>query len=110
MPEANGAIFDLPGGETLTYRAMVRRTIRASGRRPVLLCLPLGLARVAFGAWRAVAGAEYSAAALERMNRDLTLDRAPVQEALGITCRPFRPEFPLPPRTVRGRPTQTGHR
>ena len=55
-PEATGAIFDLPGGETLTYRTMVRRTIRSSGRRPVLLYLPLGLARVVFGAWRATHG------------------------------------------------------
>ena len=92
-PSANGAIFDLPGGETLTYRTMVRRTIRSSGRRPFLLYLPLGLARLAFGAWRAATGAEYSAAALERMNMDLTLDPAPVRQALGITCRPFRPEL-----------------
>ena len=28
------------------------------------------------------------------MNMALTLDPAPVREALGITCRPFRPEFP----------------
>ena len=92
VPEARGAIFDLPGGETLTYRTMVRRTIRSSGRRPFLLYLPLGLARLAFGAWRAATGAEYSAAALERMNMDLTLDPAPVRQALGIACRPFRPE------------------
>ena len=92
VPEARGAIFDLPGGETLTYRTMVRRTIRSSGRRPFLLYLPLGLARLAFGAWRAATGAEYSAAALERMNMDLTLDPAPVGQALGIACRPFRPE------------------
>ena len=91
-PAANRAIFDLPGGETLTYRTMVRRTIRSCGRRPFLLYLPLGLARLAFGAWRTATGAHYSAASLERMNMDLTLDPAPVHEALGITCRPFRPE------------------
>ena len=106
VPEANGAIFDLPGGETLTYRTMVRRTIRSSGRRPILLYLPLGLARVAFGAWRAATGAEYSAASLERMNMDLTLDPAPVRETLGITCRPFRPQPPIPRRTGRDRSTQ----
>lgn len=110
VPEARGAIFDLPGGETLTYRTMVRRTIRSSGRRPVLLYLPLGLARVAFRAWRAVTGAEYSAASLERMNMDLTLDAAPVREALGITCRPFHPEPPLPRGAARGHPTRTGLR
>lgn len=110
VPGANGAIFDLPGGETLTYRTMVRRTIRSTGRRPFLLYLPLGLARPAFRAWRAVTGAEYSAAALERMNMDLTVDPAPVQQALGITGRPFRPEPPLPGDAARGRPTRAGRR
>ena len=98
VPQAHGAIFDLPGGETLAYRTMVRRTIRSSGKRPFLLYLPLGLARLAFGAWRAATGAEYSAASLERMNMDLTLDSAPVRQELGITCRPFRPEPSRPRR------------
>ena len=94
---ARGAVFDLPGGETLTYREMVRRIFESSGKRPVLLYLPLGLARAAFRIWRSVTGAQYSAASLERMNMDLTLDPAPVREALGVTCRPFRPGVPDPP-------------
>ena len=95
--DASGArnrLFGLPGGETLTYREMVRRIFESLGKRPVLLHLPLGPARMAFFAWRAVTGARYSTASLERMNVALTLDPAPVREALGITCRPFRPEFP----------------
>ena len=97
VPAARGALFDLPGGETLSYRAMVRRVFESSGRRPMLLYLPLGLARAAFRVWRTVTGAKYSAASLERMNMDLTLDPAPVRKVLGITCRPFRPEPPEPP-------------
>jgi nucleoside-diphosphate-sugar epimerase len=93
-PGAAGTLFDLPGGETLTYREMVRRIFQSLGRRPVLLYLPLGLARTAIYVWRTVTGAKYSAASLERMNMDLTLDPAPVRDALGIACRPFRPEFP----------------
>ncbi len=93
-PGAGGALFDLPGGETLTYREMVRRIFQSLGRRPVLLYLPLGLARMAFYVWHTVTGAKYSAASLERMNMDLTLDPAPVRDALGIACRPFRPKFP----------------
>ncbi len=93
-PGARGALFDLPGGETLTYREMVRRIFQSLGRRPVLLYLPLGLARTAFYVWQTVTGAKYSAASLERMNMDLTLDPTPVRDALGIACRPFRPEFP----------------
>ena len=97
VSEARGAIFDLPGGETLPYRVMVRRICESSGQRPILLYLPLGFARAAFRVWRSVTGAEYSAASLERMNMDLTLDPAPVRKALGITCRSFRPGFPEPP-------------
>ena len=93
-PGAADAILGLPGGETLTYRAMVRRIFEALGRRPVLLYLPLGPARMVFRAWRMATGADYSPAMLERMNMDLTFDPAPVQEILGMTCRPFRPEFP----------------
>ncbi len=91
---ARNALFGLPGGETLTYREMVRRIFESLGKRPVLLHLPLGPARMAFFAWRALTGARYSAASLDRMNMALTLDPAPVREAFGITCRPFRPEFP----------------
>ena len=93
-PGARGALFDLPGGETLTYREMVRRIFASVGRRPVLLRLPLGLARGAFYAFRTLTGVRYSAASLERMNMALTLDPAPVREVLRIDCRPFRPVFP----------------
>ena len=71
-PGAADAILDLPGGETLTYRDMVRRIFRSLGRRPLLLYLPLGPARLAFRVWLMLTGAGYSAASLERMNMDLT--------------------------------------
>jgi len=92
-PGAKGELFDLPGGETLTYRERVGRIFQSLGRRPVLLYLPLGPARIGFPVWQTITGAKYSAATQERMNMDLTLDPSPVREALGITCRPFRPEF-----------------
>ena len=93
-PGARNALLDLPGGETLTYREMVCRVFESLDRRPRVIPLPLELARVAFHVWRAATGATYSAARLERMNRALTLDPAPVQETLGIECRSFHPEFP----------------
>ena len=96
-PGARNRLLDLPGGETLTYREMVRAVFRSLGKRPVLIYMPLGLVRFAFRAWRAASGAEYSAASLERMNASLTLDPGPVRDVLGITCRPFRPEFPASP-------------
>ena len=91
---ARNALLGLPGGETLTYREMVRRIFESQGKRPVLLHPPLGLARAAFRAYRALTGVEYSVVSLERMNTSLTLDPAPAREILGITGRPFRPEPP----------------
>ena len=102
-PGARNRLLDLPGGETLTYREMVRAVFRSLGKRPILIYMPLGLARFAFRAWRAASGAEYSTASLERMNASLTLDPGPVRDVLGITCRPFRPEFPESPGAVRKR-------
>ena len=96
-PRTRDALLELPGGETLTYREMVCRIFESLGRRPVLLPLPLGLARTGFHVWRTLTGTPYSVAGLERMNADLVLDPEPLQDALGIVCRPFLPEFPDPP-------------
>ena len=93
-PGARNARLDLPGGETLSYRDMVRRIFESLGRRPFFVPLPLGPARTAFHLWRLLTGAPYSVASLERMNAPLTLDPAPAQEILGLTCRRFHPEFP----------------
>ena len=93
-PRARETLFELPGGETLTYRDMVRAIFASLGRRPVLVYLPRGFARAAFRVWQAASGTSYSAASLDRMNASHILDPAPVREILGITCRPFRPEFP----------------
>ncbi|MDE0157252.1 MAG: epimerase [Gammaproteobacteria bacterium] len=91
---ARDATFDLPGDETLTYVEMVRRIFASLGKRPVLVYLPLSLARAAFFLWQSLTGENYSSAILERMNLALTLDPAPVREHLGSTSRPFRPGFP----------------
>lgn len=101
-PATGGTRYDLPGGETLPYKDMVRRIFRALGRRPLLLPLPLGLARPAFHSWKALSGQDYSVASLERMNMNLALDPAPARQALGFTGRPFRPEFPDRRRIGRG--------
>lgn len=109
IPETCGMQFDFPGGETLTYREMVRRVIESSGKRAFPVYLPLGLARAAFRVWRTVTDSQYSIASLERMSMDLILDPAPVRKVLGFDYRPFRPEFPRFPssrRSIRPRPKQ----
>ena len=91
-PQARDALFDLPGGETLSYREMICRIFESLGRRPRLVELPPGFTQAALrlGLSRA--------ARLERMNAALTLDPAPVRDALGLTGRPFHPEFLNPGR------------
>ena len=95
-PRARNSRFDLPGSETLTYREMVDRIFESLGRRPVILYLPLSVARMAFYLWQALTDRKYSNTCPERMNMTLTLDPTPVQEVLGIACRPFHPEFHKP--------------
>lgn len=92
--EARNRAFDLPGGETLPYREMVRRIFDGLGRRPVILPLPVGLLRLGLAAARPVYGRRYSPALFDRMNRDLAFDGTAARLALGIEPRPFRPVFP----------------
>ena len=93
-PRVCNKLFDLPGPETLTYSEMVRMICLSLEKRPMLIYLPLSVARVAFYLWQALTGEKYSSASLERMNKALTLNPAPVRDTLGLTTRPFRPEFP----------------
>ena len=110
-PRAADAVLGLPGGETLTYRDMVRRIFRSLGRRPILLYLPLGPARLAFRVWLLLTGAGYSAASLERMNMDLTLDPDPAREVLGLTFQAVPPRvFRVTDRPRRKRRQQRGRR
>ena len=93
-PRAYDAVLALPGGETLIYRDMVRRIFRSQARRPILIYVPLRLAKAAFAPWNAITGMRYSSASLDRMNVDLVFDPEPIREILGLTPRPFNPVFP----------------
>lgn len=91
-PEAADRSFDLPGGETLVYREMVRRVLvaRAPGAR--LLVLPTGPYRWAAGlARRHPALAALTPAVIARMAEDLMFDGSAAQRALGIALGPFDP-------------------
>lgn len=83
----------LGGGETLDYRAMLRRIASAQGRRTRILGVPAGLLKLglacahAFGRLRDV-----RPVMLERQALDLVVDDQPARECLGWNPRPFRPE------------------
>jgi nucleoside-diphosphate-sugar epimerase len=86
--------FDLPGGETIDYREMVRRIFQAMGKRPVIVPLPELPLRLAASASRALRIFEYDPAVFSRMNWDLVFDDAPARCALGYSPRRFEPELP----------------
>lgn len=92
-PAARDRAYDLPGGETLTYRAMVERIFEGLDRRPRVLTLPPAAWRIGFALARPLlpgASAQMGA----RMEADLTFDGAPAQEDFNWRPRPFRPRFP----------------
>lgn len=92
-PAARNTVFDLPGGEALTYRDMVQRIFRAANRRPRILLLPEpALAAVVVGL-RRLGLTEATAQVVRRMNRDLTVDGAPARRQLDYRPRPFTPEL-----------------
>jgi nucleoside-diphosphate-sugar epimerase len=89
---AENRAYDLPGGETLTYRAMAERVFEGLGRRPAILPLPEGLWRLAFATTRPLLpGATAQMGA--RMSEDLTFDGSAAAADFGWDPRPFRPDF-----------------
>ena len=92
-PRARNEAFNLTGGETLTYRDMVRRIFEAAGRRPVIVALPSWLLSLVLRLARLVSRSLYSPALFDRMNQDLTFDSGAARAALGFDPRPFLPEL-----------------
>ena len=91
-PAAAGRAYDLPGGETLSYRAMCERVFEGLGRRPRLLHLPPALWTAGLAlASPLLPGA--TAAMGGRMAEDLTFDAGPALRDFGWSPRAFRPDF-----------------
>ena len=92
-PVTPGRAYDLPGGETLTYKQMVERIFLGLDRTPRIVCAPRLVWRLAFRLARGrLPGA--TAAMGERMNQDLAFDGEPAAQDFGWAPRPFKPVFP----------------
>lgn len=92
-PVTAGRAYDLPGGETLTYREMVERIFLGLDRTPRIVCAPVALWRLAFRLARGrLPGA--TEAMGERMTKDLTFDGGPAARDFGWAPRMFKPVFP----------------
>jgi nucleoside-diphosphate-sugar epimerase len=91
-PQSTGKILNLPGGETLPYVEMARRTAAAAAPGSRVLRVPDVIVRTA-ARWAAGLGlVEGTAgAAIARMAADLVFDPAPATAALGTTPSGFAP-------------------
>lgn len=84
--------FDLPGGETLAYRDLVRRVIAARAPGARLLIVPTAAYRYAATmARRHPALAALTPAVIGRMSADLVFDGEPAARALGLRFGGFDP-------------------
>lgn len=91
-PAAHGRAYDLPGGETLTYRRMAERIFEGLGRPPRVITLPAPVWRAAFAlAAPLLPGATGSMG--NRMDEDLVFDTDPARRDFGWDPRPFHPRF-----------------
>jgi nucleoside-diphosphate-sugar epimerase len=94
-PRTYGRIYDLPGGETLTYRTLLERIAVALGRRVRLIGLPAEVLDLAL--WTLALHPRFRHVNAEmgrRMNQDLVYDGGDAQRDFGFRPRPFSPVFP----------------
>jgi nucleoside-diphosphate-sugar epimerase len=89
-PQTFGHTYDLPGGETLTYRVMAERVFEGLGRNPRIIPLPPPLWRLGLR----LAGMQGATAAMgARMAEDLAFDPTPARRDFDWSPRAFRPMF-----------------
>jgi nucleoside-diphosphate-sugar epimerase len=84
--------YDLPGGETLTYRTMSERIFEGMGRRPRIVSVPPLIWRIGLGLASPVVPGATSAMG-SRMSEDLTFDGAPAEHDFQWRPRDFHPHF-----------------
>jgi nucleoside-diphosphate-sugar epimerase len=85
--------YDLPGGETLPYREMVRRVLACLDPPLRIIALPPGPLRIGLRiARRFGALPDASDAILHRLQRDLVYDSTAARRDLAYAPRAFRPE------------------
>jgi nucleoside-diphosphate-sugar epimerase len=88
--------YNLTGGDSLTYRAMVERIFAGLGRKPVIVALPQWLWRAGFGLLDVVRpkrALKRNVNMVLRMNQDLWFDTTPARRDFGYTPEAFKPDF-----------------
>lgn len=83
--------YNLTGGETLSYREMVKRIFTALNRTPRILTVPLWLFQIATWGLRWVPRYQHWTTAMaERMNQDLVFDSSDARRDLNFFPRSFK--------------------
>lgn len=92
-PKTFNSAYDLAGGETLSYRAMVERIFAAEGQTPRFLPVPLAAFRAAMWCMSCIPRfKDFNAEMARRMNEDLVFDSTNAACDFGFAPRQFRPE------------------
>lgn len=90
---SHGRSYDVPGGETLTYRVMVQRVLACLQPAPRLLELPMPVFRGVLVAARLRGiGRDFTPQALARMRQDLVFDGEPARRDFAYAPRMFKPD------------------
>jgi len=90
-PVTAGRAYDLPGGETIPFDAMVRRTIARHAPATWMPRVPAGVVAALAGLWRRIGRAGPGAGSLARLSRDQLADPAAAQADFGYSPGMFRP-------------------
>ncbi|MBB4368196.1 nucleoside-diphosphate-sugar epimerase [Bradyrhizobium sp. cir1] len=91
---AENKIYDLPGGDTITYREMIGRIFDGINRTRRIIPIPPLLWVMAFQIMRSrFPGIKPEMG--KRMAKDMIFDQTPARSDFGWSPRSFRPSFPL---------------
>ncbi|PXW87641.1 nucleoside-diphosphate-sugar epimerase [Nitrosomonas sp. Nm84] len=83
--------YNVTGGETLSYREMIKHIFAALGRTPRILTVPLWLFQIATWGLRWLPRYQHWTAAMaERMNQDLVFDSSDARRDLNFFPRSFK--------------------
>lgn len=92
-PTTFGMSYQLTGGETLSYRAMVERVFQALGQRRCLLPVPRPLLRTVLRGGRLLPGFRHlTPEMVDRVSQDLCFDSRAAREHFGYAPRRFEPD------------------
>lgn len=90
IPDLQSGGYNLSGGETLPYHAMVRRIFQAQGRPERTLALSAKTLSMVVSIMRCLPRYRHlSSALVERMNQNLVFDHTDASDRLGFSPRPF---------------------